>query len=138
MSPFPNIHRRAFLKQASYGFGAAALANLLGNDASAGGLPGTLAAPHHAPRAKRVIFLSMAGGPSHLETFDYKPLLEKMHGKPMPDSLTKGQQIAQLQGQPLNCFAPQHGFQKYGKCGHEFSSLLPLLGTVADELCIIR
>ena len=138
MSPFPNIHRRAFLKQASYGFGAAALANLLGNDASAGGLPGTLAAPHHAPRAKRVIFLSMAGGPSHLETFDYKPLLEQMHGKPMPDSLTKGQQIAQLQGQPLNCFAPQHGFQKYGKCGHEFSALLPLLGTVADELCIIR
>jgi hypothetical protein len=85
-----------------------------------------------------VIWLTMAGGPSHLETFDHKPVLAKMHGQPMPESMTKGQQIAQLQGQALKCFAPQHGFQKYGKSGQEFSSLLPLLGTMADEICIIR
>ena len=133
------MHRRAFLARASYGVGAAALARLFGNDVqAAAGLPGILAGSHHAPKAKRVIFLSMAGGPSHLETFDYKPELAKMDGKPMPESMTKGQQIAQLQGQALKCFAPQHGFQKYGKSGQEFSSLLPLLGTMADEICIIR
>jgi hypothetical protein len=138
VTPYSNLHRRAFLTRATYGFGATALASLLGDDARADGMPGVLASPHFAPRAKRVIFLSMAGGPSHLETFDYKPQLAKMDGQPMPESMTKGQQIAQLQGAALKCFAPQHAFQKYGKSGQEFSSLLPLLGTMADELCIIR
>ena len=138
MTPFSPLHRRAFLTRATYGFGAAALAHLLGQDAPAAGLPGILAAPHHAPTAKRVIFLSMAGGPSHLETFDYKPVLARMDGQPMPESMTKGQQIAQLQGQALKCFAPQHEFKKYGQSGHEFSALLPLLGTMADEMCIVR
>jgi hypothetical protein len=137
MQPFSTLHRRAFLNQASYGFGAAALAHLLGNDASAS-VPGVLGSPLFAPKAKRVIFLSMAGGPSHLETFDYKPVLGQMDGKPMPESMTKGQQIAQLQGQALKCFAPQHPFQKYGKSGQEFSSLLPQLGKMADDMCIIR
>ncbi len=138
MTPYSTLHRRAFLTRATYGFGATALASLMSDDARADGLPGILAAPHFAPKAKRVIFLSMAGGPSHLETFDYKPKLAQMDGQPMPESLTKGQQIAQLQGAALKCFAPQHGFQRYGKSGQEFSSLLPLLGTMADELCIIR
>ena len=138
MTPYSTLHRRAFLTRATYGFGATALASLMSDDARANGLPGILAAPHFAPKAKRVIFLSMAGGPSHLETFDYKPQLAKMDGQPMPESLTKGQQIAQLQGAALKCFAPQHGFQRYGKSGQEFSSLLPLLGTMADDLCIIR
>ncbi len=138
MTPYSTLHRRAFLTRATYGFGATALASLMSDDARADGLPGILAAPHFAPKAKRVIFLSMAGGPSHLETFDYKPKLAQMDGQPMPESLTKGQQIAQLQGAALKCFAPQHGFQRYGKSGQEFSSLLPLLGTMADDLCIIR
>ena len=138
MHPFSPLHRRAFLTRATYGFGAAALGSLLRQDASAVGLPGILAAPHHTPKAKRVIFLSMAGGPSHLETFDYKPVLAKMDGQPMPESMTKGQQIAQLQGQALKCFAPQHGFKKYGQAGQEFCELLPLLGTMADEMCIVR
>ena len=72
--------------------------------------------PPHAklsgnPKAKRVIFLCMAGGPSHLETFDYKPTLKEMDGKPMPDSITKGQPIAQLQGKQLKCFGPQLEFK---------------------------
>jgi hypothetical protein len=138
VTPYSTLHRRAFLTRATYGFGATALASLMSDDARADGLPGILAAPHFAPKAKRVIFLSMAGGPSHLETFDYKPKLAQMDGQPMPESLTKGQQIAQLQGAALKCFAPQHGFQRYGKSGQEFSSLLPLLGTMADDLCIIR
>ena len=138
MPPFSNLHRRAFLTRATYGFGAAALNSLLGTESQAAGVPGILAAPHHTPKAKRVIFLSMAGGPSHLETFDYKPVLAKMDGQPMPESMTKGQQIAQLQGQALKCFAPQHEFKKFGQSGQEFNALLPLLGTMADEMCIVR
>src|SRR4051812_21438004 len=64
-------------------------------------------------KAKRVIWMTMAGGPSHLETFDYKPKLAEMDGKPMPESMTRGQQLAQLQGQKLTCFGPQHKFKKF-------------------------
>jgi hypothetical protein len=81
----------------------------------------------------------MAGGMTHLETWDPKPTLAKMHGQPMPESITKGQQIAQLQGAKLNCFGPQHPFAKYGKSGIEFSSIFPELGArAADQMCIIR
>ena len=67
--------------------------------------------PHHAPKAKRVIFLYMSGGPRHLETFDYKPKLAELDGKPMPESFTKGQPIAQLQGQKLKVQGPPHQVQ---------------------------
>ena len=93
---------------------------------------------HHPAKAKRVIFLYQAGGPSHLETFDYKPKLAEMHGKAMPESFTKGQQIAQLQGKPLICFGPQHGFKKFGKSGQEICELFPQIGSMADEVCIVR
>jgi hypothetical protein len=145
--------RRTFLRQGGVGLGAAALAGLLNprlfaaapdaRGADATPLPtarslGVVNPRHHAPKAKRVIFLTMAGGPSHLETFDYKPELAKRHGQPMPESFTKGQPIAQLQGQKLNCFAPQHPFQKCGKSGQEISTIFPKLAAVADELCIVR
>src|SRR5207237_945398 len=93
---------------------------------------------HFPPKVKRVIYLYMAGGPSHLETFDYKPKLAEMNGQPMPESITKGQPIAQLQGAKLTCFAPQHPFQKCGQNGQEISSIFPKLMEVADELCIVR
>jgi hypothetical protein len=80
----------------------------------------------------------MAGGPSHLETFDHRPKLAAMHGQPFPESITKGQPIAQLQGAKLNCFGPQHPFKKWGKSGQEISEIFPRLGTVADEICIVR
>ena len=80
----------------------------------------------------------MAGGPSHLETFDYKPKLGEMHGKPMPQSYTKGQPIAQLQGKKLNCLGPQHPFKKFGKSGQSICEIFPHIGSVADELCIVR
>ena len=81
----------------------------------------------------------MAGGPSHLETFDYKPKLAEMHEQPMPESFTAGQPIAQLQGnKSLKCFGPQHAFKKYGQAGLEMSELFPHLGSVADEMCILR
>ena len=93
---------------------------------------------HTRPRIKRVIHLCMAGGPSHLETLDFKPKLKEMHGKPMPESYTKGQQIAQLQGRELTCFGPQHEFQRYGQSGQEISAVLPNIGKIADDICIIR
>ncbi len=93
---------------------------------------------HHAAKAKRVIFLYQAGGPSHLETLDYKPNLAKMHGQGMPESFTKGQQIAQLQNQKLTCFGPQHTFKKFGKSGQEICDLFPEIGSIADDLCIIK
>src|SRR5262249_36354753 len=100
-----------------------------------GGLKGL---PHFAPKAKRVIFLYMSGGPSHLETFDYKPKLADLDGQPMPESYTKGQPIAQLQGQELRCLAPPFKFQKHGKSGQEIADILPHTAKIADDICIIR
>jgi hypothetical protein len=93
---------------------------------------------HVAPRAKHVIHLYQAGGPSQLELFDWKPKLAAMHGQPMPESFTKGQPIAQLQDQELRCFGPQHEFARYGASGQELSTLLPRIGELADEICVIR
>lgn len=123
-----NLKRRAFLGKTCAGFGAAALSNLMAANNYR----------HHAAKAKRVIFLYQAGGPSHLETFDSKPKLAEMHGKAMPESFTKGQQIAQLQGKPLICYGPQQNFKRFGKSGQEICDLFPSIGGVADDICIIR
>ena len=135
------LQRRTFLGQSARGLGAMALASLMGPVSARGGddrWHGVVDPPHVPPKAKRVIFLSMAGGPSHLETLDYKPKLAKMHGEPMPGSFTAGMPIAQLQGQALKCFGPQHPFKKFGRSGQEICELFPHLGGVADELCIVR
>jgi hypothetical protein len=141
-NPIP-LSRRAFLGRSSAGLGLWALASLLRAESppskvGADRWRGVLQPLHHAPKAKRIIWLYMAGGPSHLETLDYKPKLAEMHGKPMPESFTKGQPIAQLQGAKLNCFGPQHAFKKCGQSGQELSDIFPHLAQVADELCIIR
>ena len=121
-----------------------ALTSLLGNDAhgeSSTDVPkwnGLVSPRHVPPKAKRVIFLYMAGGPSHLETFDHRPQLTKLPGQPMPESFTKGQPIAQLQGKKLTCMAPQHRFRKCGDSGIEISTAFEHLPQVADELCIVR
>ncbi len=130
--------RRAFLGRASQGLGGVALASLLSSrsiQAMSHGVLGKLPLPQ---KAKRVIWLTMAGGPSQLELFDYKPKLAEMDGKPMPESFTKGQQLAQLQGQKLVCKGPVFAFQKYGKCQTEMSELLPNIGSIADEICLVR
>ena len=80
----------------------------------------------------------MAGGPSHLETFDPKPKLAEMDGQPMPESMTKGQQLAQFQGRTLMCFGPQHPFTKFGSNQTEICSLFPHIGSVIDDICLIR
>src|SRR5215470_2705806 len=131
----PQSARRAFLGRSAASIGAAALASLLPCAESilwAASSRGVVDPLHVAPRAKRIIFLTMAGGPSHLETLDYKPKLAEMHGQPMPESFTKGQPIAQLQGKELKCFAPQHAFQKHGQSGQEISEIFPHFGTIAD------
>jgi hypothetical protein len=124
--------RRTFLGQGLTGLGSIALSRLLGAEL-AGGLAPTLPA-----KVKRVIFLSMAGGPSHLETFDFKPKLRELNGKPMPESFTKGQQLAQLQGKALNCMGAQHDFSRHGKAGIEISNALPHIAKHADEIAVIR
>ena len=80
----------------------------------------------------------MAGGPSHLETFDYKPELQKMHGKPMPESITKNQPIAQLQGAELKCQGHLTGFQRYGASGQLISDYFPWTAKMADDIAIVR
>lgn len=132
-------NRRRFLGRSSQGLGALALAALLqpsvlkGADVSGQQAEGSL-----PQKAKRVIWLSMAGGPSQFETFDYKPKLAAMSGQPMPESLTKGQQLAQLQGQQLLCLGPQFPFSRFGTCQTEISTLFPHIGSVADDICLIR
>ncbi|MBX9624325.1 MAG: DUF1501 domain-containing protein [Gemmataceae bacterium] len=139
LHPIRLLQRRTFLTQSCRGVGALALSSLLPRAALAGDRStGVVATPHVPPKAKRVIFIVMAGGPSHLETFDHKPTLAKLHGQPMPESVTKGQPIAQLQGAKLNVFGPQWGFKKVGKSGQEMSELFQHLPEVADDLCIIR
>ena len=136
------INRRTFLKGSSYSVGSAALAYLLSQETQAapqwkGVLDEKL---HFAPKAKRVIHLCMAGGPSHLETLDHKPELARLSGKPMPESFTKGQQLAQLQGSrnKLKCLGPQHEFKPYGECGRLMSSAFPNIGSIADDIAVIN
>jgi Protein of unknown function (DUF1501) len=131
------IQRRAFIGNTSRGLGAVALASLLGRTA-ADATPGVLGKLPLPQKAKRVIWLTMAGGPSQLELYDYKPKLAEMDGQGMPESFTKGQQLAQLQGQKLICQGPQFKFAKHGKNGTELSELLPHIGSVADDICVIR
>ncbi len=137
--PFSPLTRRTFLGRSTQGVGTVALASLLGREAAvaapARGVVHPLPLP---PRAKRVIWLTMAGGPSQLETFDPKPKLAAMHGKPMPESFTKGQQLAQLQGQELFCHAPQFKFQRFGRDQVEISELFPHIGSIVDDICLIR
>ncbi len=132
------INRRAFLARAGVGLGSAALASLVAPRMSVAGTGGVIAPLHVPMRAKRVIHLCMAGGPSHLETFDPKPQLKALHGKPFPESFTKGQQLAQLQNTQLIARGPFVDFKRYGKSGQEISDLFPQIATVADDIAIVR
>src|SRR5437868_9867938 len=141
-----SVNRRAFLGRAAYGLGGIALACLL-EPKLASGAPeptarerwkGIIHPPHFPVRAKRIIHLCMAGGPSHLESFDYKPELKRLDGKPFPESFTKAQQLAQLQGAVLKARGAFVEFARHGKSGQEMSSLFPNIASIADDICIIR
>ena len=135
----PNPHclqqRRSFLSRSGVGLGACALGTLWHEDNLRAESPHAL---HFPPRVKRVIFLCMAGGPSHLETFDYKPRLADMDGQPMPTSYTEGQPIAQLQGRELRCQGPLVKFRRCGENGQFVSDFLPWHARMVDDICVIK
>jgi hypothetical protein len=143
MHPFSlPVHRRTFLARAGLSLGGAALSTMLARDglaaSKASAAHGAIWPLHRPAKAKSVIFLCLAGGPSHIETFDRKPLLEKLDGQPMPESVTAGQPIAQLQGQSLRVLGPIRPFKKYGQSGTEVSDYFPMLGSLADTFAVVR
>ena len=130
------LTRRAFLGRSALGLGALGLSSLLnGNLPAASGPPGR---PQYAPKAKRIIFLFMSGGPSQLDLFDPKPKLNELNGQPMPDSLVKNERVAQLQGKQLKCMGTRYQFARYGQSGVDISELLPWTAKMADDITVIR
>ena len=144
---FLNQNRRHFLQKLGLGIGGLALGNLLdpfGNssDSSAASLlqSGPVPLPHFAPKAKRVIYLFQSGGPSQLDLFDYKPLLNKMRGQDLPDSIRKGQRLTGMtSGQesfPLT--GSIYDFKQHGESRAWVSELMPYTAKIADELCFVK
>jgi hypothetical protein len=130
--------RRWFLQQCGVGLGAIGLAGLLGSTAAAVDEdPLAPKKPHFAPKAKNVIFLFMAGGPSHLELFDNKPELAKRDGQLPPPELIKDYRAAFI-NPGAKFLGPKFKFARHGTSGAELSELLPQLATVADDLCIVK
>jgi hypothetical protein len=131
--------RRWFLRQCGIGLGAIGLADLLGPAVMSAPKQDPLAPkePHFAPKAKNVIFLFMAGGPSHLELFENKPGLAKWDGKLPPADLLRGYRAAFI-NPDAKFLGPKFKFARYGESGAELSELLPQLATVADDLCIVK
>jgi hypothetical protein len=131
-----DITRRHFFRDAAFGVGSLALTELLGREAAAQTAPAPTG-PHFPAKAKNIIVLFMAGGPSTVDLFDHKPKLNELNGKPCPPSLLKGERFAFIKGVPRLLGSP-HGFRRAGNSGLEVSTLLPHLGTVADELAVVR
>src|SRR5207247_4075719 len=130
--------RREFLRDGFCGFGGLALASLLHQEQLRAGTAHLLAPklPHHAAQARAVIFLFMAGGPSHLETFDPKPLLNQLHGQPRPKEF--GEAKYQFVKTGAKLLGTQRTFRKHGQSGIEISDLFPHLASCADRLAIVR
>ena len=128
--------RRAFLQRTASITGFAALTSLLGR----GNAAMAAHAPHFAAKAKRVIYLHQSGGPSHIDLFDPKPKLREMHGKDLPDSVRRGQRLTGMtSGQKtFPMIASKFAFNPGGRCGTMLSELLPHLGRVADDICLLR
>ncbi len=143
-APMNFLSRRDLLTQSGLGFGAIALQHLIAGDVSAaiatesplGVLPGF----HHAPKAKRVIFLFQSGGPSQMDLLDPKPLLNKLHGTELPDEIRNGQRLTGMSGNQssLPLAGSPFKFASHGECGTTFSELLPHTATIADEICVVR
>jgi hypothetical protein len=120
------ITRRHFFRDCGVGVGKIALASLLAGAFCKQAKGGPLAPrkPHFAPKARNVIHLFMAGAPSQLDLFDYKPTLAKYEGKPIPPEIIKGQRYAFIRADAA-CLGPQYKFGKHGKCGAELSEIVP-------------
>ena len=142
-----HLTRRQLFGLTARGIGVAALSSLLGPQLLAAGLDqardpktgGLVGLPHFAPKAKRVIFLHQSGGPSQLETFDYKPGLAKYQGTQIPDSIRQGQRVAQTMGQStLPVARSQFSFAQYGQAGTWVSELLPHTAKIVDDITVIK
>ncbi|PLK42704.1 DUF1501 domain-containing protein [Emticicia sp. TH156] len=139
-----NINRRHFLSKSAVGLGSLALGSLMipdlfrGGDDSSAQLP--LGLPHFAPKAKRVIYLFQNGAPSQLETFDYKPLLNKMAGEDLPESIRGGQRLTGMTANQTKfpLVGSYFGFKQYGQSGAWVSDMFPNMARIVDELCIIK
>lgn len=137
--------RRQFLLKSGNGLGAAALSTLInpglfGSAGKASGNAGLPQFPSFAPKAKRLIYLFFSGGPSHIDMFDYKPGVRKIHGMELPESIRNGQRITGMtSGQKkFPCVAPMFEFKKYGQHGTYVSELLPHTASIVDDISIIK
>jgi len=127
--------RRSFFRECAGGLGTVALGHLLAADGHLN--PLTPKPPHFPAKAKNVIFLFMEGGPSQIDLFDPKPELEKWHGKPLPESMTKQLRLAFIKPSASVLASPRK-FQRHGQCGTEFSDWLPHTASCADDICMVR
>ncbi|HLV78753.1 MAG TPA: DUF1501 domain-containing protein, partial [Chthonomonadaceae bacterium] len=141
-----HLSRRQFFGRAATGIGVAALASLLQEEGLAANAPGSAGAPplpglpHFPPKAKRVVVLWQGGAPSHVDLFDYKPGLSAKRGQPVPDSVRAGGRLSTMTaGQKSYPVLPAiKPFQPYGKSGLMLSELLPHIGSIADEICLVK
>ena len=143
-TPWLSMSRRECLNRLALGLGGIALAYLLRTEAGAAtpapataGLPEL---PHFPPRIKRIIYLFQSGGPSQLDLFDHKPLLNQRHGEQLPDSVRGAQRLTGMSGNQssIPIAGSPFKFSRHGKSGAWFSELLPYTAKIADDLCIIR
>ncbi|MED5449168.1 MAG: DUF1501 domain-containing protein, partial [Planctomycetota bacterium] len=132
------INRRAMFSRTAGGLAAAALASLGQPDATAA--EHVASGPHFPPRAKRVIYLFQSGGPSHIDLFDHKPQLAGHHGKELPDSVRNGQRLTEMthKQSKFPCVSSALTFKPYGECGRYLSEVLPHIGSIADEICVVK
>lgn len=137
--------RREFLTTSASGLGGAALLSLLheqgfaqSREERSGSNPLTPRPPHYAPKAKKCIFIFLAGAPSHLDLFDPKPKLNELSGQPLPESMTKNVRFAFIQKESATLLGTKRQFKPHGECGMELSDLLPHIGTMADDIALVR
>src|SRR6201991_522715 len=144
-----SMNRRDFLGRFGLGLGGVALMTLLNGSPAASAassttienpFKGILPAPHLSPKAKRVIYLFMSGGPSQMDLFDHKPLLNKMNGQDLPASVRMGQRLTGMSGNQarLPLAGSLFKFARYGNGGATVSELLPHIAGVADDLCFVK
>jgi len=137
--PLHLLTRRWFFRDCGVGLGSLALSSLLANDSRASSDPLAPKKPHHPPKAKSIIFLFMAGGPSQLELFDYKPVLAKLDGKPIPESYIKGKRFAFMDSSHrTTLLAGKRPFKQHGQTGSWVSDLLPHTAKIVDQLTFIK
>ncbi|MGD2018878.1 MAG: DUF1501 domain-containing protein, partial [Planctomycetota bacterium] len=126
------LTRRAFLGRSAGSLGALALSRLLGGDEAA--------VPHFAPKAKRVVYLFQSGGPSHIDLFDYKPVMRELHGEELPESVRGGQRVTGMTAgqKSFPVLAPPFEFAQHGESGAWVSELMPWTARIADRLCFLK